>query len=141
MGTVKEIALLFCAASVLTATACLLSGNALGKSMKYITALIMLCAVVSGLAGASLQLDFDIQEGEVHSADTAISLSQYQAEVLIGQILSDAMVGYLNISANANKTEEDGIIISDVTIRGVDNEKAALDAIRQNGIDCRVIFE
>ena len=126
---------------MLTAAVSLLSGKALNKSMKYITALILLCSVVGGISETVFDLDFNIDVSAQSSNDTALSLSQYQAEVLIEQILKESVVEFSDISARATKTEDGGIIISEVTIEGVDNRDAARTALEERGIDCRVIFE
>lgn len=141
MDSVREIALIFCSVSVLTAALSLLSGNALNKSMKYITALILLCSVVGGISETVFDLDFNIDVSAETSTGTALSLSEYQAEVLIEQILKESTVEFSNISARATKMEDGGIIISEVTIKGVDNRDAAKTALEERGIDCMVIFE
>lgn len=141
LDSVKEIALIFCSAAVLSAAVGLLSGKALQKSMKYITALIMLCALLGGITGTVFDFNFNISRfGEV-SSDTAFSLSEYQAAFLVEEILSEKGIGFRNISAKATKTEDGGIIISEVRIKGADDEQSACAALEENGIDCRVVFE
>ena len=142
MNSVREIAAMFCGAAVLSAAVLVLAPSSLNSSSKYITALIMLCVLVSGIARGNFSFDFsNFNNNAQTAASTEAKLSQYQAEYLVGELLSGKGVEYRNISAKATKSEDGSIIISEIKIEGA-NDKGGVDEVLSSaGIDCRVVFE
>ena len=142
MNSVREIAAMFCGAAVLSAAVLVLAPSSLNSSSKYITALIMLCVLVSGIARGNFSFDFsNFNNNAQTAASTEAKLSQYQAEYLVGELLSGKGVEYRNISAKATKSEDGSIIISEIKIEGT-NDKGGVDEVLSSaGIDCRVVFE
>lgn len=140
MESIRDIALTFCATSVFTAALTLLNGKVLEKSGRYIIALIMLCSVIGSLQKADFRLD--LPESTPASEETVqeISLSEYQAGYLVGQILKKSSVNFTNISAKATKNEDGSIVINEIVIEGVKDMESAASVLSASGIDCRVIF-
>ena len=141
MDSVKEIALLFVAAAVMSGAMGLFSGGTMTKSLRYITAVILLAALVTGLIRSDWEFSAEKQSINEGRADiTEISLCEYQAEYMIKDIFNKNFVEYKEVSARATKTEEDSIIINEIMVEGADNKEKAVSLLASFGIDCRVVF-
>lgn len=141
MGTVKEIALVFCATAVLLSGVSLLGSGALEKSKRYIIALVLLCSVLGSVVGADFDFTLPDLTNTEASANLSENMSAYQTEYLVAQLLNDAKIKYQKITAKANKNQDGSIIITEITVSGVEDEERAREAILSVGIDCRVAFD
>lgn len=141
MDSVREIAIIFCAAAVLSGAVNFLVGGTMQKSVKYITALILLVSVTAGIVRADW--DFEISDfAETDSVEAAaeVSLCEYQAEYMIKEIFDKNAVEYKEIQTEATKLEDGSIIINEITVKGADNKEKAAELLASLGIDCRVVF-
>ena len=139
MDGIREITVIFCGAAVMAAALRLLCGNRLEKSGRYIGALIMRSAIVSGIAGARVDLSLP-DASAATSEDTALAISEYQAEALVTALLNEQNVAYGKVLATATKSDEGGIIINEIKIEGAADKNKILAAVRAAGIDCAVVF-
>lgn len=140
MNSIREIALTFCAAAVFTAALGMLNGRALQKSGRYIIALILLCSVIGAVANQGFSFDFAVETSTAKQNTAQISLCEYQAEILIGEILQKGGIGFQNITANATKSGDGSIIINEIEIETDDPQNKALEVLTEQGIDCKVVF-
>lgn len=141
MGTVKEIALVFCATAVMLSGVSLLGSGALEKSKRYIIALVLLCSVLGSVVGADFDFTLPDLPNTEASANLSENMSAYQTEYLVAQLLNDAKIKYQKITAKANKNQDGSIIITEITVSGVEDEERARETILSVGIDCRVAFD
>ncbi len=142
MDSVKEIVLTFCATTVFLAVINTLGGSSLEKSKRYIIALVMLCAILGSVAGA--RFDFSLPdhfESEIAISDSAEEFSVYQAEYLISELLRKSDLKFEKVLAKATKTEENSIVINEITLIGAEDKEGVLSELKKAGIDCRVIFD
>lgn len=140
MDKIREIALCFAGTAVFCSAAGLLCGNLLQKSSRYIIALVMLCSIVSAVFSGGFSFAAALPQAEEAPVYEELSLYEYQAEYLVGQLLSDEGIIYLDIRASANKTADGSIIISEIILSGVSDSSAARDILQKEGIDCRLSF-
>lgn len=141
MDSVREIAIIFCSAAVLSGAASLIGAQRSNKSIKYITALILLTSIVTGIVKADWDFDFpDYVEAESTEVSTEIDLCEYQAEYMIREILEKNAVEYKDILVEATKLDDSSIIINQITVKGADNKEKAAELLASLGIDCRVVF-
>lgn len=142
IDSVREIALLFVAAAVMSGAMGILGGGTMAKSLRYITALILLAALVTGIIKSDWKFDI-AEQNHTKQAETSaeISLCEYQAEYMIKDIFDKNAVEYKEVSARATKTEEDSIIINEITVEGADNKEKAVSLLASFMIDCRVVFK
>ena len=139
MDSVRELAIVFCAVSVLTGAIGILSGGALEKSAGYILSLIFLASLVTALAGADFNIEIKAEEAIAENAEYEESLSEYQAEYLAAALLSEKELPFEKITASATKTEDGSIIISEIVILG--GNEAAAKAVKESGICEKVSLE
>lgn len=141
MSTIKELAIFFCAASVMCGAFSLLAGKALEKSFKYILALIFLSIMVSAVTN----FDFSFKMPTISNVSTeneaALQLSGYQAEYLTGQLLKENGINFTRVEAFANKIEDGGIVINEINIYGATDVDKAREIICSLGICETVNFE
>lgn len=137
MNLLREIALSFCAAAVMTAAVGLISGGRLQMSMKYIISLCLICSVVSAAVGGKLSLAASVPAftPKPYSAD---NLYRYQAEYIVGEILKKEGITYQNITAKATKFDDGSIIIIEIEISGCNDAANAKNKLSLNGIDCDI---
>ncbi len=140
MDKIREIALCFVGSAVFCSAVGMLCGNLLEKSSRYIIALVMLMSVVSAVFSGGFSFSAALPQAEEVPVYEDISLYEYQAEYLVGNLLSDAGVNYSDIRACANKSEGGSIIISEIILSGVSDYSAAKEIIQKEGIDCRLSF-
>ena len=142
MDSVKEISIIFCGAAVLSGAVGLLLDGWAQKTVRYITALILLASVTTGIVRADWNLELSkTSAAESVSASTEFSILEYQAEYTVGEILKKNAVEYKEITVNATKGEDGSIIINEITVKGADNKEKAAELLASVGIDCRVIFK
>lgn len=142
MDSVREIAVMFCGAAVLSATVSVLAPSSFQSSSKYVTALIMLGVLVTGVAKGDFSIDFSTSQDSIQTvSETETELCEYQAEYLIGELLDEKGVEYRNITAVATKSESESIIISEIRVEGADDKDGVKQTLEKAGIDCRVVFE
>lgn len=139
MDSVRELAVVFCAVSVLTGAIGILSGGALEKSAGYILSLIFLASLVTALAGADFNIEIKAEEAIGENAEYEEALSEYQAEYLAAALLSEKELPFEKITASATKTEDGSIIISEIVILG--GNEAAAKAVKESGICEKVSLE
>ena len=139
MDSVRELAIVFCAVSVLTGAIGILSGGALEKSAGYILSLIFLASLVTALAGADFNIEIKAEEAIAENAEYEEAVSEYQAEYLAAALLSEKKLPFEKITASANKTDDGSIIISEIVILG--GNEAAAKAIKESGICEKVSLE
>lgn len=139
MDSVRELAIVFCAVSVLTGAIGILSGGALEKSAGYILSLIFLASLVTALAGADFNIEIKAEEAIAENAEYEEALSEYQAEHLAAALLSEKELPFEKITASATKTEDGSIIISEIVIWG--GNEAAAKAVKESGICEKVSLE
>lgn len=140
MDKIREIALCFVGSAVFCSAVGMLCGNLLEKSSRYIIALVMLCSIVSAVFSDGFSFSASLPQGEETPVYEDISLYEYQAEYLVGSLLSDKGIIYSDIRANANKSSDGSIIISEIILSGVSDFSDAQEIIQKEGIDCRLIF-
>lgn len=141
MSTVKELAIFFCAVSVMCGAFNLLAGKTLEKSFKYILALIFLSVMVSAIANLDINFSIKTNANAIKENQNVIAMSSYQAEYLIGEALSKTNIKYSKISAKANKEEDNGIVINEIIISGASDVELARSVILDLGICETVKFE
>lgn len=141
MEHIRNIAIAFCAAAIFTGAVGLLSGRTLEKSIRYITALILLCTVLTSIVGADWNLEVNSPDTKVPKTETLEALSIYEAEYLITELLRQHTVNFEKITVTSTKTEDDCIIINEIAIKGADDRKKTESALKSAGIDCRVVFK
>lgn len=135
MNLIREIALSFCAAAVMTAAVGIISGGRLQMSMKYIISLSLICSVLSVAVGG--KFDFPSVVPSVSPKPySAEELYEYQAEYIVAEILKSSGISYQNITANATKSEDGSIIINEIEITGCSDCEKAKNQLKTNGIDC-----
>lgn len=141
MSTVKELAIFFCAVSVMCGAFNLLAGKTLEKSFKYVLALIFLSVMVSAIT--NLDVNFSIKRNATATKEDqrVIEMSSYQAEYLTGEILNKMNIKYSKISAKANKVEGTGIVINEIIIKDASDVELARTTIIDSGICETVKFE
>lgn len=137
MDSVKEIAMTFCAAAVMTAAIGLLGGNRLEKSVRYIIALTLICSVISVAVNKDFKFFISSTPNDTPSYNTD-SLYEYQAEYLIGDILGQRDIQFENITAKATKKEDGSIVINEIEISGCKQSQSAIEILRGIGIDCNI---
>lgn len=140
MDSIREIAILFSAAAILSAAMSLLGGGSMKKSIKYITALILLCSLVTGVAKSDFKFP-EVSAAASSQSANEIELCRFQAEYMIKELLFKNDIKFEEISAVANKSEDNSIIISEITVKGVDEKEKVANLLASFGIDCRVIFK
>ena len=136
MDGIKEIALTFCATAVATAALAMLKGRGMEKSGQYIIGILFLCAVVSAVFSADVRFNFPKTE----TADLYYNeekMCEVQAEYLVASYLKEHNIKFEKICCRANKTEESGIVISEVVIYGTE-DGGAQALLKELGIDCKV---
>lgn len=141
MSTVKELAIFFCAASVMCGAFNLLAGKTLEKSFKYVLALIFLSVMVSAIANLDINFKVQTNASTTVQEENVIEMSSYQAEYLTGQLLNKMNIKYSKISAKANKVEDTGIVINEIIISGASDVELARTIIIDSGICETVKFE
>lgn len=135
MNTLREIALSFCAAAVMTGAIGLLAGDRLQMSMKYIISLSLICSVLSVAVKGDFSFDLTFTSAQTQEISTD-PLYEYQAEYIIGEILKSAGITYQNITANATKNEDGSIVINEIEITGCSDSQKAKEKVMNQGIDC-----
>ena len=137
MNLIREIAISFCAAAVMTAAVGLISGGRLQGSMKYIISLCLICSVVSAVVGGKLSLTATVPTftPKPYSAD---NLYKYQAEYIVGEILKKEGIAYQNITAKSTKSSDGSIIINEIEIFGCNDAAKVKNKLSLNGIDCDI---
>lgn len=141
MEPIRQLAIVFCAVTVLSGGFQLLTGGALEKSAGYILSLVLLVSVI--VAVSRTEFDFEIKKGETAAAayEYEESLSEYQAEYICKAILSERGIEFEKVYANATKTEDGGIVINEITVKGAENAEAAVKAILDSKITETVTAE
>ena len=137
MDTVREIAIAFCVVAIFTAALGLLGGMRLHKSVRYILSLTLICSVVS----VATNKDFNIFIPKTSQSTASYNtdrLYEYQAEMLIKDILEKEDIKFKNITAKATKNEDGSIVINEIEINGCEAYEKAEDALRKIGIDCNI---
>lgn len=137
MNLIKEIAISFCAAAVMTAAVGLISGGRLQMSMKYIISLCLICSVLSVAVGGEFNLQSSIPSFSPKEYSTE-ELYEYQAEYIVGEILKSSGITYQNITAKATKSSDDSIIINEIEIIGCSDSDKAKTQLASSGIDCDI---
>lgn len=141
MTTVKELAIFFCAASVMCGAFGLLAGKTLEKSFKYILALVFLSVMVSAVTNFNFSFKMPVSASNETQNETALNLSSYQAEYLTGVLLNENGIIFSGVEAFANKVEDGGIVISKINIYGATETEKARQIILDSGICETVNFE
>lgn len=137
MNLIREIAISFCAAAVMTAAVGLISGGRLQMSMKYIISLCLICSVLSVAVGGKFSLPSALPSFSPKSYSTD-ELYEYQAEYIVGEILKSGGVTYQNITAKATKNSDDSILINEIEIIGCSDSEKAKNLLNSSGIDCDI---
>lgn len=137
MNSVREIALTFCAAAVVTAGLGLLSGNKLRLSFRYIVALGLICSVLAAVSEKDFNFHY-IPAAATIETYSDIPFYEKQAEEIIKQILKEKGVSAQKICAKATKTEEGSIIINNIEILGCNDEQTVIQTLNEKGIDCEI---
>ena len=137
MNLIRDIAISFCAAAVMTAAVGLISGGRLQMSMKYIISLCLICSVLSVATGGEFNLRSAVPSFSPKEYSTE-ELYEYQAEYIVGEILKLSGITYQNITAKATKSSDDSIIINEIEIIGCSDSEKAKKQLASNGIDCDI---
>lgn len=140
MNGIREIALSFCASAVFCAGAGLIKGGVLEKSGRYIIALVMLCSIVSVIAGADFSFSLPNINSASAEAQNVEEISGFAAEQLVGLYLSEKGAEFEKITATVTKNDENGIVISELLIEGATSPEEVERILIEAGIDCRVVF-
>ncbi len=141
MNGIKELALIFCAASVLSGGLRLLGGGALQKSAGYILSLIMLTSVVIAIGRTDIDFNISVEQSSASATDAEESMSEYQAEYICKRLLDEKGIIYEKITADATKTDDGGIVINEITIKGADKGEEAVNTVVASGLTETVILE
>lgn len=141
MEGMRELAAVFCAACVLTAGIGILSGEVLKKSVGYILSLILLVSLVGAILWGDYKFEITREAAKEISADNEESISEYQAEYICRQILSEKDISFEKIEATATKTKDGSIIISEITIKGSDRGEEAAQMVIESGLTETVKLE
>ncbi len=141
MDSVRELAVVFCAVSVLSGAIGILTGGAMEKSAGYILSLIFLASVITALAGADFNLEIKVEQSAAASTKNEEAMSEYQAEYICAALLREKNIAFEKITATATKTEDGSIIINEIAIKGTDGGEEAVKAVRDCGICEKVILE
>lgn len=142
MNSIREIATVFCTSAIFTAAAGMLRGGTLGKSGKYITALVMLCTVLASVV--QMKQNFTLPEISVSNIEiegSESALCEYQAEYMLSELLNENKIVFKEINAIATKTEGGSIVISELTVVDAPDRAAVTDVFEKAGIDCKLYFE
>lgn len=137
MNSVREIALAFCAAAIVTAAVGLLSGNRLQLSLRYIISLGLICSVLTSFSGKDFKFHYS-KAAQTASSYSNESYYEKQAEAVIKQILNEKGITAQKISASATKSEENSIIINEIEILGCSDEQKAKQILNEKGVDCEI---
>ena len=134
MGSIKIIASIFCGATILSGGFRMLGGGKSEKSVSYILSLIMLVSIVGAVSSADFS--FEIKESSLSASavETELALSEYQAEYICRALLSEEGIKYEKIKARATKTEDGGIIINEITIKGASLPREAEKILKESGL-------
>ncbi len=141
MEFVRNVAVAFCSAAVFTGAVTLVSGHRLEKSMRYITALILLCTVLSSFA--KTDLNFTAYSANTHKSESRVleAVSIYEAEYLVAELMRQHTLNFEKIAVTSTKNQDGCIIINEISIKGADDRKKTESVLKMEGIDCRVVFE
>lgn len=141
MDGIKELAVIFCAACVLSGGFRLLSGGALQKSAGYILSLILLTSVVMAISRTDIDFNVRVEQSAVSAAEAEEAMSEYQAEYICSKLLDEKGIIYEKITADATKTDDGGIVINEITIKGADKGEEAVKAVVSSGLTETVVLE
>ena len=137
MNSVKEIAITFCAAAIITAAVSLIGTNSLAGSLRYVLALGLICSVLSVAVNGDFTFFYpaDKVEAEQYSSN---ALYEKQAEIMVGEILEQNDISFKKITAKATKTEDGSIIINEIEISGCQKGPEAKEILIGKQIDCKI---
>ena len=137
MNTVKEIAITFCAAAIITAAVSLIGATSLGGSLRYILSLGLICTVLSVAVRGDFNFFYSTSQSVVAEYNSNALYEKY-AENIVGQILSENGIPFKKITAKATKNEDDSISINEIEIYGCEKAQEAKQALLDQKIDCSV---
>ena len=141
MGQIKELAVIFCAACALSGGFRLLSGGALQKSAGYILSLILLTSVVIAISRTDMDFNISVEQSAASATEAEEAMSEYQAEYICQKLLDEKGIIYEKITADATKTDDGGIVINEITIKGADKGDEAVKAVVLSGLTETVVLE
>ena len=141
MEWIKGLAGVFSGACVMAGAMELLCDGALKKSVSFILSLILLLSVVGAVGGKRLRLELDYGGYESAESGVELEVSEYQAEYICRSLLNDKGITFEKIGVKANKTDDGGIIISEIKIKGSDRGEEAVSEILKSGICDTVTLE
>ena len=137
MNTVKEIAITFCAAAIITAAVSLIGATSLGGSLRYILSLGLICTVLSVAVRGDFTFFYPTSQSVVAEYNSNALYEKY-AENIVGQILSKNGIPFKKIAAKATKNEDNSISINEIEIYGCEKSQEAKQALLDQKIDCSV---
>lgn len=137
MNTVKEIAITFCTAAIITAAVSLIGATSLGGSLRYILSLGLICTVLSVAVRGDFTFFYPTSQSVVAEYNSNALYEKY-AENIVGQILSENGIPFKKITAKATKNEDDSISINEIEIYGCEKAQEAKQALLDQKIDCSV---
>lgn len=137
MNSIKEIALAFSAAAIVTAAFSLFGNQKLGSSLKYILSLGLICSVLSVAVKGDFKFfaSLPAQADKVYSAD---GLYCKQAELIVAEILNEKGIYPTEITAKATKNDDGSIVINEIEIHCPDSKQEIINALTDKGIDCEI---
>lgn len=134
MDAIKEITAVFCAVCIFAGGLRLLIGKGLETSAKYMLSLLLLTAIVTSVASATVSFPTVTVAASSGTDTCSEALSRYEAEYLCARALDDAGVEYGQIQAKVTKTDDGSIWISEIEIRSADDGEKAKQAILATGL-------
>ncbi|MBQ1186745.1 MAG: hypothetical protein IIX54_03550 [Clostridia bacterium] len=137
MNSIKEIALAFSAAAIVTAAFSLFGANRLNSSLRYILSLGLICSVLSVAVNEDFKFFATTPQVETN-VYTANELYQKQAEIIIEEILTEKGIKPNRIVANATKNEDGSIVINKIEIYCSNSKQEVINALNEKGIDCEI---
>ena len=137
MNPVKEIAITFCAAAIITAAVSLIGAPALGSSLRYILSLGLICTVLSVAVRGDFIFFYPTSQSVVAEYNSNALYEKY-AENIVEQILSENGISFKKIIAKATKNEDNSISINEIEIYGCPKEEEARQALLGQKIDCSI---
>ena len=138
METIKVFVTVFCTCAVMVGGMKLLLGGALEESGKYILALILVVTTVGALTKINISIKTDKWEIEQQSENNAEALITYETEYLIKELFNSNNISYKKIEVKTTKSQEGGIVISEVIIYEGEPEQKAKELILNNQIAPKV---
>ncbi len=138
METIKVFVTVFCTCAIMIGGMKILLGGILEDSGKYILALIMVVTTVGALTNIDISFKTNKTEISNKTEENAEALTSYETQYLIKELFKKENVTFKKIEIKTTKTEDGGIVISEVIIYEPEPVERAKDLINSNQIAQKV---